>query len=142
MKRYDCSEDNKTTRRQDNKTASVARCLVVSLTCCLLLLSCVKHDEIEFAGKVIDVRICSSANIAMEQNPAYIVLLEYPASTGGIYHEDTNVIALYEPTTHIMVDDRIHGTFYLDDKYSKTSCSWHNTDYVIPEGVFTDVTVD
>ena len=113
-----------------------------SLLMLLLLASCVKHDEIEFSGTVVDVRSCSAVAISMDQNPAYIVVLDYPASIGGVYHGDSNVVALYEPTRHIMADDHIHGTFYLDDKYSKTTCDWHNTDYDIPEGVFLKTIVD
>lgn len=108
----------------------------------LLLVSCVKHDEIEFSGTVVDVRSCSALAVSMDQNPAYIIRLDYPASIGGTYYEDTNVVALYEPTRRIMVDDKVHGTFYLDDKYSKTTCDWHNTDYDIPEGVFLKTIVD
>ena len=108
----------------------------------LLLVSCVKHDEIEFSGTVVDVRSCSALTISMDQNPAYIVILDYPASIGGEYYGDSNVVALYEPTRHIMADDHIHGTFYLDDKYSKTTCDWHNTDYDLPEGVFLKTIVD
>lgn len=108
----------------------------------LLLVSCVKHDEVEFSGTVVDVRSCSALDISMDRNPAYIIVLDYPASIGGHYYDDTNVVALYEPTCRIMVDDHVHGTFYLDDKYSKTTCDWHNTDYEIPEGVFTKTIVD
>ena len=113
-----------------------------SLFLLFVLASCAKHDEIEFAGTVVDVRSCSSLNLSMDQNPAYIVILDYPASVGSDYYGDSNVVALYEPTRRIMVDDHIHGTFYFDDKYSKTTCDWHNTDYVLPEGVFTETVVD
>lgn len=108
----------------------------------LLLVSCVKHDEIEFSGTVIDIRSCSSLEIAMDQNPAYIMVLDKPTGVGGIYYDDTNVVALYEPTRHIRYGDHVHGTFYFDDKYSKTTCDWHNTDYVLPEGVFIETIVD
>ncbi len=117
-------------------------CVCFSLLFLLLLASCVKHDEIEFSGTVVDVRSCSALAISMDQNPAYIVILDYPESLGGVYYGVSNVVALYVPTRRIMVDDHIHGTFYLDDKYSKTTCDWHNTDYEIPEGVFTKTVVD
>lgn len=78
----------------------------------------------------------------MDQNPAFLVALDNPSGIGGIYYDDTNVVALYEPTRHIMYGDHIRGTFYLDDKYSKTTCEWHNTDYKLPEGVFTETVVD
>lgn len=113
-----------------------------SLFLLLALTSCVKHDEIEFSGTVVDVRSCGALSIAMDQNPAYLVSLDYPASIGGDYYGDTNVVALYEPTRHIMAEEHIHGTFYLDDKYSKTTCDWHNTDYDLPEGVFLKTIVD
>ncbi len=104
----------------------------------LLVAGCVKHEEIEFTGTVVDIRSCSSLELAMDQNPAFLIALDSPAGIGGVYYGDSNVVALYEPTRHIRYGNHIRGTFYLDDKYSKTTCEWHNTDYKLPEGVFTE----
>lgn len=104
--------------------------------------SCARHDEIDFSGTVVDIRSCSSLNISADRNPAHIVALETPAALGGTYDTLTNVVALYEPTRHVMVGDHIHGKFYVDNNYSKATCDWHNTDYDVPEGVFTETYVD
>jgi hypothetical protein len=114
----------------------------VLLTAVIMLSGCVKHEEIEFSGTVVDIRSCSSLELSMDQNPAFLVALDKPVGIGGVYYDDTNVVALYEPTRHIMYGDHIRGSFYLDDKYSKTTCEWHNTDYKLPEGVFTETIVD
>lgn len=108
----------------------------------MLLLSCSKHEEIEFSGTVIDIRSCGSIEISADRNPAHLVALDSPSNVGGNYEGKENVVVLYEPTKHIRVDDRIHGTFYFDDDYSSANCSWRNTDYNLPEGVFVETVVD
>ncbi len=134
MKHCDCSK------------AVSRRRLVISAVCCLLsvacLSACAKHEEVDFSGTLVDVRSCTSLNISADRNVAHIVALDTPAGVGGTYDTLTNVVVLYEPTRHITVGDRIHGTFYFDNNYSKTNCSWHNTDYDLPEGVFTKTYVD
>ena len=47
-----------------------------------------------------------------------------------------NLIVLYEPTCRVYVDDKLHGTFYVDNTYSRANCSLHYDDYELPEGVF------
>ena len=117
--------------------------LLYILAVATLLTACVKHDEIEFAGKVVGIRNCTPSYL--DQNAGYMVQLDYPDSIGGSITagENTaeNLIVLYEPTEHIRVDDRIHGTFYLDNNYSKANCSM-SYDEPLPEGVFLKVTVD
>ena len=116
-----------------------------SMLLALLLASCTKHQEIEFAGTVTGIRQCSAASI-LDQNVGYIVKLDYPDSVGGTIETDDGVasglIVLYEPSRIIRVDDHIHGAFYLDDKYSRANCSVHYNDYELPEGVFTELHVD
>ena len=72
--------------------------------------------------------------------------MEYPDSIGGVLQTDegkiSNLIVLYEPDRRVMVKDHIHGTFYLDDKYSKANCSLRWENYDLPEGVFLKVSVD
>lgn len=116
---------------------------MAALIACLLAAGCVKHDEMEFKGKVIDIRQCNLSYL--DQTPGYVVQLEYPEGVGGSITEDgntaDNLVVLYEPDHHVMKDDVIHGRFYLDEKYSKVNCSvrW---DYDLPEGVFTKVVVE
>jgi len=122
---------------------SVFSKLAVSLLLCATLAGCVKHDELEFKGRVIDVRHCDMSYL--DQHPGYVVQLEYPEGVGGTITDGNNtaenIIVLYEPTRHIMVDDVIHGRFYLDEKYSRTNCSQH-WEPELPEGVFIKVEVE
>lgn len=110
-----------------------------------LFVSCVQHDEVEFRGTIIDYRECSS--LYLDQNPGYVVQLEYPENLGGSYNNPDrnitggNAVVLYEPDRHIMVGDVVHGTFYLDDKYSRINCNIHYGD-TLPEGVFLKVRSD
>ena len=116
--------------------------LAVLLLSCV---SCVKHEELSFSGTVLGVRNCEASY--MDRNAGYIVQLESPEGVGGTLTSTSgetieNVVVLYEPTRLIMVEDHIHGSFYLDNKYSRVNCStqWGNLD--LPEGVFTEVHVD
>lgn len=116
-----------------------------SIAIALLFAGCAKHPEIEFAGTVTGVRQCTSASF-LDQSVGYMVQLDYPDSIGATITTDegtaTGVIVLYEPPRRIMLHDHIHGTFYLDDKYSRSNCSLHYTDFELPEGVFLRVDVD
>lgn len=106
--------------------------------------SCQKHPEIDFAGTVINIRQCTGS--FLDNNVGYIVQLDYPDSIGGtISNEEgtaSGLIVLYEPNRVIHVNEHIHGSFYLDDKYSRANCSVHYSDFDLPEGVFTKVSVD
>ncbi len=116
---------------------------IALLVATMLLAGCIKHDELEFKGKVVFVRQCEFSYL--DQNPGYMVQLEYPEGVGSEYVDGENVaenvIVLYEPDKHIMVGDVIHGKFYLSPKYSKANCSVH-WDYELPEGVFTQVVIE
>ena len=115
----------------------------------LLATACVKHDEISFTGKLIGIRNCSVTYTDM--NAGYIVQLETPTGVGGTVissdKQDTlhNLIVLYEPPRVIQVGCHMHGSFYIDNKYSKANgCVTWNDQNVgdLPEGVFLEVTVD
>jgi hypothetical protein len=111
----------------------------------LLTVSCVEHEEIAFEGVVVGTRSCSG--LLMDDNMGLLVALTSPDSIGGRLVSTSgevmdNVVVLYEPPRILYVEDHIHGSFYLDDKYSRANCSvvWDEMD--LPEGVFLNVTVD
>lgn len=111
-----------------------------SLAATLLLTACVDHEEYEFAGRVLWVRNCTPSYL--DNNMGYVVKLDYPDGMGADIVNDEgdtlrNLIVLYEPTSHIRVNRQIHGTFYLDNKYSRANCQLTYDDYELPEGVFT-----
>lgn len=118
---------------------------VMLLAVALTATSCVEHEEISFEGMVVGTRGCSG--VLMDDNMGFIVKLFSPDSIGGTMTSTdgetmTNVVVLYEPPRLIYVRDTIHGTFYLDDKYSRANCGlvWENMD--LPEGVFLRVVVE
>ncbi|MCR5444109.1 MAG: hypothetical protein K6E96_00300 [Bacteroidales bacterium] len=111
----------------------------------LLTVSCVEREEIAFEGVVVGTRSCSG--LLMDDNMGLLVALTSPDSIGGRLVSTSgevmdNVVVLYEPPRILYVEDHIHGSFYLDDKYSRANCSvvWDEMD--LPEGVFLNVTVD
>lgn len=118
---------------------------LILLISCLFMASCVNREEIEFSGTVVGIRNCHASYL--DQNAGYMVQLDTPEGVGGTVTgsdgtEMTDIIVLYEPPKHIMVEDHIHGTFYRDDKYSKANCDVHYNDLPLPEGVILEVHVD
>ncbi|MBP5677497.1 MAG: hypothetical protein J6W88_03255 [Bacteroidales bacterium] len=135
MMRSDCSNGLKTTM------ALLGLMTIISL----MSTSCVKHDELSFTGTVVGVRNCTSTYL--DQNAGLIVKLTTPTDVGGTMTSTNgetmdNVVVLYQPNRRVMVEDNIHGTFYLDNKYSKANCSLIYSDLELPEGVITNVVVD
>jgi hypothetical protein len=115
-------------------------------TLLLTLVGCTKVDEIDFRGTVIDTRECTASYV--KPDLGYLVQLATPDSIGGTYITSDgvshpNVVILYAPDRLLYRNDKIRGTFYLDDQYSRANCSIHWTDIDhIPIGVFTSVSVD
>ena len=111
----------------------------------LCLASCNKVDEIDFRGTVIDTRECTASYV--KPDLGYLVALTTPDSLGGDYTTDNgvthhNVVILYAPDRLVYRNDKLRGTFYLDDQYSRANCSIHWTDIDnIPIGVFTSLSV-
>lgn len=123
--------------------------LIIILAMGLLATGCVKHEELSFSGEVVAIRSCSVTYTDM--NAGYIVQLETPTGVGGTVisndQKDTmdNLIVLYEPPKILQVGTRLHGKFYIDNKYSKANgcVSWNDENVGnLPEGVFTEAVVD
>lgn len=111
----------------------------------LLFASCKKHDEIAFKGTIIDTRTCNSS-FDSHQEAGFVINLTTPDSIGKPYTHNgvtyLNSVILYDPGCRLYKNDKVSGTFYLDDKYSRANCSIHWSDFDIPEGVFVDVSVE
>ena len=118
---------------------------VLSLLGILMLAGCSKYDEVEFAGVVVNVQVCS---LDMARPSAgYLVQLTTPDSAGldltfeGMQYD--NAMLLFGPDRVLKVDDRIHGTFYFDKDASRQHCQFNFlNDLGIPQGVFLEVAVD
>ena len=110
-----------------------------------LLASCVKHDEIPFSGTIVDVRECN-ASFGTVQDAGFVISLTSPDSIGQPYTHNgvtyPNAVILYDPGCRLYKDDKLSGSFYLDDKYSRANCSIHWNDLHLPEGVFLDIVVE
>lgn len=123
--------------------------VLLILLAAMTLAGCVKHEEMSFSGKVVGIKQCEMTYA--DRNAGYIVQLETPSGVGATVvsndKADTmhNVVVLYEPPRILTVSTHIHGSFYFDEKYSRTKgCVIWNDDNIgnLPEGVFTKVVVD
>ena len=96
-------------------------CVFFSLLLAASLTSCAKHDEVSFRGTVVNIEYCASQDI--QSNAGFYTALEVPEATGATFTigNDTfqNVVILYEPGTRIKNGDRISGSFYIDNDYSR-----------------------
>jgi hypothetical protein len=119
---------------------------IIIVAVLLMFVSCKKHDEIAFKGTIIDTRTCNSSFEIQHNDAGFVINLTTPDSIGKPYTHNgvtyPNAVILYEPGCRLYKNDKVSGTFYLDDKYSRANCSIHWSDYDIPEGVFVDVSVE
>ena len=97
----------------------------------VVLAGCTKREELDFAGRVVATQECTAAFPQLSYG--------YLVKAGDTAR---NVIVMYEPTCIIRISDHIHGTFYLDDKYSKVNCSWQWDGVELHEGVFLETIID
>lgn len=120
--------------------------LLLTVTAAMLLATaCEEHDEIAFEGDVVYAQPCTMD--MARPTAGYAVQLERPDSLGAtfVYEGKTydNVVLLFDPDRVLRVEDRIHGTFYFDQKASRQYCTLSNLhDLEIPQGVFVEVSVD
>ena len=116
--------------------------IAASLLC---LMGCNHYDDFSFSGTVIDAETCTDL-----QNLGYVVELSSPSDMGGDYlAADTivhhNVVVIYGSDRMLRVGNRIEGKIYIDNNYSKSTCSYHysgrriNGD--VPEACFTKLKV-
>jgi hypothetical protein len=118
--------------------------LLVILACCMA--GCTKHDEIPFKGVVISAYQCSMLSTSNIPIVGYFVQLDEPKDVGSDYTTNSgvhhNTVILYDPGCRLYKGNRISGSFYFDEDYSRANCDYHLTDVKLPEGVFVDVTVE
>ncbi len=119
--------------------------LLMTALALLLMAGCAEHEEIAFEGVIVGTRNCTG--MLMDDNAGLLVALSSPDSIGGRLVSSTgevleNVVVLYEPPRMLYVEDHIHGSFYLDDKYSRANCNVVWEEMNLPEGVFLKVHVD
>lgn len=122
------------------KTSSIFQFSILFLV--VLLSSCVKHDDFDITGTVVDYEEC---NGIMEMG--YAVELSSPDSIGGDYttHDHQtfhNVVVVYGADRILKENSKISGRIYIDNNYSESTCNYHYRDRDVPEAVFTKLQVD
>ena len=114
-------------------------CLILTLLT-LLMVSCGKRtDTFAFSGTVIGYCECTMPTASIsEKDFGYIINIDKPDSIGGQYITDgvtyKNAILLYRTKARFADGEKISGTMYLDDDYSRAYCTFHYN-LGIPEGV-------
>ena len=120
-----------------------ARLFIALFSVMALLSACNdKHDDFDITGTVVDYEECNGIS-----EMGYAVELSSPDSIGGEYktHDNetyTNVVVVYGADRILKENAKISGRIYLDNNYSKTTCSRHYTDRDVPEAVFTKLEVE
>lgn len=107
----------------------------------LLLCGCKKKAEtFPFSGTVCGYLQCTLATASISEiDFGYVVSLTTPDSIGKDYNSGNNqtfhnCVIIYRTRYRYHDGDKISGTMYLDDKYSKAYCNYHYT-LDLPEGV-------
>lgn len=105
-----------------------------------MAVGCVKYDDLEFRGTVVNYEICNSW-----QDMGYLVDLEYPDSVGGTYTVGGttyhNVVIIYQAGEVLTDQSHIAGRFYWETNYAKLYCNRIYSGREVPEAVFTELTV-
>ena len=110
-----------------------------------LLTSCKDYDDFDFSGKVIDVELCTNI-----QDVGYAIELASPSDLGGDYLADDtivhhNVVVVYGSDRRLKSNQHVSGKIYLDNNYSKATCSYHYSGRRVKdvqEACFTKLKVD
>ena len=107
----------------------------------LFIAACVKHDDFAITGTVVDYEECNGIS-----EMGYAVNLSSPDSIGGEYKTRSNktyynVVVVYGSDRMLKENAQISGRIYIDNNYSRTTCSRHYTDRDVPEAVFTELKV-
>lgn len=119
--------------------------LYILFAAIFLCTACEEREEVAFDGTIVYIQECTLDPV--RPTAGYAVQLHSPDSLGVNFTYDNrtykNVVLLFDPGRILKVGNRIHGTFYFDQKASRQYCSLTNLhDLEIPQGVFVDVSVD
>ena len=104
-----------------------------------LLAACKNHDDFKFTGTVVDYEECNGIS-----EMGYAIDLSSPDTIGGTYTTRSsktydNVVVVYGSDRILKENAKISGRMYIDNNYSRTTCSRHYTDRDVPEAVFTKI---
>jgi len=107
----------------------------------MLLIGCGKPDNVfDFSGTMVDYLDCTMQNVSIsEWDYGMVLALDTPDSIGKPYTDPygekfQNCVILYRTKSRFRIGDKVEGTMYLDDNYSKAYCQFHY-DLDLPEAV-------
>ena len=107
----------------------------------MFVTGCKKPDNVfDFSGKMVDYLECTLQYASISDFDYGMVLcLDTPDSIGKDYTDPTgekfhNCVILYRTKARFKIGEKVSGTMYLDDKYSKAYCQFHY-ELDLPEGV-------
>ena len=107
----------------------------------MLLTGCKKPDNVfDFSGTMVDYKDCTGPFVGIsEMDYGIVINLDTPDSIGKDYTDPLgekyhNCVVLYRTKSRLKIGDKISGSMYLDEKYSKAYCQFHY-DLDLPEGV-------
>ncbi|MBQ6069706.1 MAG: hypothetical protein IJK84_09395 [Bacteroidales bacterium] len=106
----------------------------------LLLCGCGKPDNVfDFSGTMVDYKDCMMQTTSIsEWDYGMVISLDTPDSIGKPYTaydgSYDNCVVLYRTRSRFKIGDKVEGSMYLDDDYSKAYCQYHYQ-HDLPEGV-------
>ena len=107
----------------------------------LFVTGCSKPDNVfDFSGTMVDYLECTGPFVGISEMDFGLVLtLDTPDSIGKDYTDPygdkhRNCVILYRTKSRFKIGDKVSGSMYLDDRYSKSYCQFHY-DLDLPEGV-------
>ena len=123
------------------KTNPMRKILLITALISLLFSSCKKPDNVfDFSGTMVDYLECTTPFASISDLDFGLVLtLDTPDSIGKSYTDPygeahPNCVILYRTKSRYKIGEKVKGSMYLDDNYSKAYCQFHyNLD--LPEGV-------
>ena len=115
--------------------------LLIAAIIPMFVAGCKKPDNVfDFSGKMVDYLECTLQYASISDFDYGMVLcLDTPDSIGKDYTDPTgekfhNCVILYRTKARFKIGEKVSGSMYLDDKYSKAYCQFHY-ELDLPEGV-------
>ena len=116
----------------------------LTLLICSVMSGCAHYDDFAFTGQVVGYTFCTSMTDI--RDAGYYVKVTSPEGIGGTITSDEgykmeNVVIVYQSGKILTDRCKISGTMFMSDNYSKANCSFHQTEWDLPEAVFTKVDI-
>ena len=107
----------------------------------MLFMGCGKPDNVfDFSGTMVDYLDCTSPFASItELDYGMVLAVDTPDSIGKDYTDPYgetfhNCVILYRTKSRFKIGEKVEGSMFLDDNYSKAYCQFHY-DLGLPEAV-------